>query len=138
MLQPATLNLSIPTGATFYKEFVLPIDCLDREIAAQIWKIRGSLTRSGFQPFSVFSKNEQVADFDVQWIDRSFEDNGITKAKFALRIEADITAQLDPQASMGWDLLVIDGTTLHAGDKAFWLRGAIIIDPTLTEVEADV
>lgn len=134
MLQAATLGLTVPIGGTFYKQVVLPIDCTDREVAAQIWKIRGSSTRSSFQPFTVFSKGEQVCSFVIEWIDRAFVESGITKAKFALKISAAVTAQLSSQYEMGWDLLVIDGTTLHSGDRNYWLQGIVTAEPTLTEV----
>jgi hypothetical protein len=138
MLQPATLNLVVPQGATYRKQLVLPLDFSDREVVAQIWKVRGTSARSAYKPFTRFEKLDKVADFDVLWDERSFEEGGITKGRFALHLTAELTAAFEEDQRMDWDLLVIDGTTLHAGDKAFWLRGAIIIDPTLTEVDANV
>lgn len=113
---------------------MLPLDFSDREVVAQIWRVRGTSARSGYKPFTVFEKLDKVADFEIVWMERAFEEKGVTKGRFALGLDAGITAALEPDQRMDWDLMVVDGTELHEGDKAFWLRGAVIVDPTLTEV----
>lgn len=119
-MRPGRYDLVLPQRATYRERFRLPIDCTDREVVAQIWSMRGR------------ERLTKLADLTVTWVDRAVVIDGETKAVFDLSASAEITAAVAQPAQ--WDLLVVDGDTLHNGDQNYWLHGAVVLDPGLSEV----
>ena len=123
---PAAYNLVIAQRATFRQRFKIPLDFTDREVCAQIWKTQAiSATKT--------VRTEKVLDFTVDWVDRALIEDDVTKGVFDIVATHTATASLSPADQLEWDLLVVDGETLHDGDRTFWLDGTVTLDPGLTE-----
>jgi hypothetical protein len=137
MLRPATYNLTIYQRATFRQRFKIPLDFTDREVCAQVWRTRPSAGGGG-PGTSVgltqgYERDYKKLDFTVEFIDRALVEDGITKGVFELIATAEQTAVLKVGDRLEWDLLVVDGTTLLNGERAYWLHGSVNLDPGLSD-----
>ena len=74
-----------------------------------------------------------VLDFSVNFIDRALVENGVTKGVFDLVASYEQTKLLIVGADLEYDLLVVDGTVLHSGDRFYWLNGRVLVDPGLSD-----
>lgn len=116
---PLRYDITIPQRATFRERIQLPIDCADREVVAQVWKVRNG------------RRLEVQLTFGVEWVDRSAEltvasadgsETVVTYGDFYLVADWEATALLQDPAQ--WDLLVIEGASLErSGERTYWLEG---------------
>jgi hypothetical protein len=124
-MKPARYDITLPQRATFRQRFKIPLDFTDREVVAQVWSVQGR------------TRGVKLLDFTVEWIDRAaveIEDGEeVTKGVFDLVGTHLQTAAVTLPAQ--WDLLVVDGVTLHDGERNYWLHGVVNLDPGLSEPE---
>jgi hypothetical protein len=123
---PAVYDLTLGQRATFRHRFKIPLDFTDREICAQVWKVQKGDTGRNIRV-------SKVLDFSVDFIDRALVENGVTKGVFDLVASYEQTKQLVIGADLEYDLLVVDGTVLHSGDRFYWLNGRVLVDPGLSD-----
>jgi hypothetical protein len=123
---PAVYDLKVGQRATFRHRFKIPLDFSDREVCAQVWKVqKGAPGRN--------IRVSKVLDFSVDFIERALVENGVTKGVFDLVASHEQTKQLVIGADLEYDLLVVDGTVLHSGDRFYWLNGRVLVDPGLSD-----
>ena len=106
---PLRLDITILQRATFRERLQLPLDCTDREVEAQVWRVRNG-RRYEATPAMTFT---------VDWIDRAaaitVEGETVTYGDFYLVGDWQDTTELDGVCQ--WDLLVIEGPSLaRAGE----------------------
>jgi hypothetical protein len=133
---PATYDLVVPQRASFRQRFKIPLDFTDREVCAQIWRVQPVADA----PSTATGRNVRVSkvlELGVDWIDRALVEDDVTKGVFELYAAYTDTAALEIAELLEWDLLVIDGTSLHDGERTYWLHGAVTIDPGLSESTGD-
>lgn len=127
---PLRYDITIPQRATFRERIQLPIDCTDREVLAEVWKVRNG------------KRQVKLLTFGVEWINRNAlleitvdgETRTETYADFYLIADWEATALLDDAAQ--WDLLVIDGAAWPTeGERTYWLEGVAQLNQGLTSVE---
>jgi hypothetical protein len=123
---PAVYDLKVGQRATFRHRFKIPLDFTDREICAQVWKVQKGDTGRNIRV-------SKVLDFSVDFIDRALVENGVTKGVFDLVASHEETKQLVIGADLEYDLLVVDGTVLHSGERFYWLNGRVLVDPGLSD-----
>lgn len=125
---PLRYDITIPQRATFRERIQLPIDCTDREVAAQVWEVRNG------------QRVAKILDFAVDWISRSTpvtvtvdgEEVEVVYGDFYLVGAWQQTSTVLRQGV--WDLLVVDGAS-HAqpGERTYWLEGTASLNPGMTE-----
>jgi hypothetical protein len=124
---PLRYDITIPQRATFRERIQLPIDCTDREVVAEVWKVRNG------------KRQTKLLTFAVEWINRAVpitvtqdgETSEVVYGDFYLVGSWQDTAALEEPAQ--WDLLLIEGPSLpRAGERNYWLEGLASINQGLS------
>lgn len=125
---PLRYDITIPQRATLRERIQLPIDCTDREVAAQVWEVRNG------------QRVAKILEFEVDWVSRATpmtvtvdgEEVEVVYADFYLVGAWQQTSNVLRQGV--WDLLVVDGETQERpGERTYWLEGTASLNPGMTE-----